>query len=101
MEIYFTWLIFALLIALYFVPAICAFNRDSKNSGAILVLNILFGWTLIGWVACFIWAFASDKNITNPVKTTNKELSKFCTDCGSRIQSTAKFCESCGIALRS
>ena len=31
-----------------------------KNITAIFVLNIFFGWTLIGWVACLVWAFLKD-----------------------------------------
>lgn len=45
-----------LLLILYFIPTIIAIlNR--KNAGAILILNTLFGWTIIGWVAAFILAF--------------------------------------------
>lgn len=40
---------------LYFIPAIIAFCRDHKSKLAILVVNMIFGWTLLGWLWAFIW----------------------------------------------
>jgi hypothetical protein len=44
---------------LYFLPAIIAAVRHTHNSGGILLLNIFFGWTLIGWVIALVMAFSS------------------------------------------
>lgn len=44
------------LIALYFLPSIIANNRNHKNTEAITVLNLLTGWTFLGWIICLIWA---------------------------------------------
>ena len=46
--------VFGLLI--YFLPAINATARSHHNQGAIFALNLLLGWTLIGWVASFVWS---------------------------------------------
>lgn len=43
----------------YFVPTLVAFGR--KNAGAIFFLNLFFGWTILGWIVCFIWACTSPK----------------------------------------
>lgn len=51
-----TAILIVLAIALYFVPAIVAFNREHHQTGAIFVLNIFLGWTLLGWVAALVWA---------------------------------------------
>lgn len=48
-----------LLIAgfiVYFVPTIVAMMADRQNTGAICLLNIFLGWTLIGWVGALVWA---------------------------------------------
>lgn len=47
-----------LLIALilYMLPTLLAFARDIPARHTITVLNIVFGWTLIGWIICFLWA---------------------------------------------
>ncbi|MGC3506764.1 superinfection immunity protein, partial [Pseudomonas aeruginosa] len=50
---------FSLLIGgvvLYFLPAIIAENRKHHNKRAISVLNLLLGWTFVGWVAALVWA---------------------------------------------
>ena len=49
-----------LLIAmpLYFLPAII--GRKKRNARALLALNLLAGWTFIGWVAAFVWALLRD-----------------------------------------
>ena len=47
------------LAALYFMPAIIAFNRHHRNKGAIFALNLLAGWTFIGWVGAFVWALTN------------------------------------------
>ena len=44
---------------LYFLPSVCAFRRGHHQRGPILALNILAGWTAIGWVAAFVWAFTA------------------------------------------
>jgi hypothetical protein len=46
----------ALLLVAYFVPAIVAYLRHHHNENAIAVLNLLLGWTLLGWVAALVWA---------------------------------------------
>lgn len=41
---------------LYFLPTIIAIRRGHRATG-IFVLNLLFGWTVIGWIAMLAWAF--------------------------------------------
>lgn len=43
------------LMALYFLPTIVAAHRGHGVAG-ILLLNLFFGWTLIGWAAMLLWA---------------------------------------------
>jgi hypothetical protein len=50
-----------ILIILYFVPFIVALRREKENTGAILLLNIFLGWTLIGWVIALVWAATKDE----------------------------------------
>jgi hypothetical protein len=48
--------ILILLILLYILPIIIALIRGHKNMVAISTLNILTGWTAIGWIASLIWS---------------------------------------------
>src|SRR5262245_55278826 len=47
-------------IPLYFLPTIIASIRRHRNRMAIGALNLLLGWTVIGWVAALVWAFIAD-----------------------------------------
>ena len=44
------------LIIVYFIPWIVAKANAHKNSDAIAVTNLFFGWTGIGWAIALIWA---------------------------------------------
>ena len=47
---------FLIILLLYMAPSFVAGLRHHKNTNAITVLNLLTGWTLIGWVAALVWA---------------------------------------------
>lgn len=49
-------LVLVLGFGVYFLPAIVAFHRNHHNKVAILVLNLLLGWTFLGWVGALIWS---------------------------------------------
>jgi hypothetical protein len=68
-------LLVAILFIPYWIPTIVAFMRKHPSKGAILVLNMFFGWTFVGWLISLVWAlgFASS-NVTQQtvvVHTTN------------------------------
>ena len=41
---------------IYFVPSIIGFKQGHQNAVAIFALNLLAGWTFIGWVGSFVWS---------------------------------------------
>ncbi|QMV32366.1 hypothetical protein T2_00049 [Ralstonia phage Elie] len=45
----------------YLLPFGIALVRGHRNVLAILWLNLLLGWTLIGWLWAFIWAWTSPR----------------------------------------
>jgi hypothetical protein len=45
-----------IFFGIYFTPSIVGAVRGHKNLPAIFLLNLLFGWSVIGWGAAFIWA---------------------------------------------
>jgi len=51
-------LILVLVILVYFIPTMVASGK--KNATAIFVLNLLLGWSLIGWVVALVWALTKD-----------------------------------------
>lgn len=50
----------ALALALYFTPTIVASRREHMSIGSIFVVNLFFGWTLLGWVLSLAWALNSN-----------------------------------------
>ena len=48
-----------LFLAVYFLPTFVAVARKKVNEGAIFVLNLFLGWSLIGWVIALVWALSS------------------------------------------
>ena len=49
-------LLIILGLTAYFLPWIIARGRGASNAGYIALLNLLLGWTVLGWIATFIWA---------------------------------------------
>jgi hypothetical protein len=48
-----------LLLSVYFLPAILAWFRKTPHLMNIFLLNLLLGWTIVGWVIAFKRVFAS------------------------------------------
>jgi hypothetical protein len=48
-----------LLAVGYFIPTIIAATRHVRNVGAVIVINLFLGWTVIGWVIALAMAFGS------------------------------------------
>ena len=53
-------ILFALLIALYFLPTIVASQRKHLSVNSIFVLNLFLGWSVIFWVISLVWALKNE-----------------------------------------
>ena len=45
-----------LLIGAYMIPTVIAGVRNHHQTVPIALLNVLLGWTFIGWVAALVWS---------------------------------------------
>ena len=52
--------VLGLIICVYFLPSIVAYQGNKKNRSAIVVLNVFLGWTIIGWVVALVRANVKD-----------------------------------------
>ena len=52
----------AFAAALYLIPTLVAYQRKSQSRGLIATLNVLGGWTGIGWLAALVWAITDHKH---------------------------------------
>ena len=44
------------ILFFYPLPSLIAATRTAEHSVSILLINLLFGWTVLGWIAALIWA---------------------------------------------
>jgi hypothetical protein len=49
-----------LAILFYFLPTFISYVRHTNHRGAILWVNLLFGWTVLGWIAVAAWALVEE-----------------------------------------
>ncbi|GAF73425.1 unnamed protein product [marine sediment metagenome] len=52
--------LWVLAVLVYFLPGFVAVMRDKRNKNAILLVNLLLGWTVIGWIIALVWAVTVD-----------------------------------------
>jgi hypothetical protein len=43
-------------LPIYFAPTIIAFRRGKQNRFPIGLVNLVMGWTAIGWIGTMAWA---------------------------------------------
>lgn len=41
---------------IYFTPLLVASHRRHRQTVPIAILNLLLGWTLVGWAVSLVWA---------------------------------------------
>lgn len=51
------------LFLAYMAPSLLAGLAQHRNAGAICVLNLLLGWTFIGWVIALVWACTTSEKV--------------------------------------
>jgi len=82
-------LIFAIAGVIYLAPTLVAAERGHPNAGAILALNLLLGWTVLGWIGALVWAL-----------TGSAARTKTCPQCAERVLVAAVRCRFCGAELK-
>jgi Superinfection immunity protein len=80
-------------VFIYILPTIIA--RNKKNIGAIAALNILLGWTILGWVAALVWALTKEQQETIIVSMPQSSAPLFCENCGKYSPPNSLCCSSC------
>ena len=91
-------MLFVLLVP-YFAPTIIGAVRKTRNTFAIFALNLLLGWTVIGWIVALVWALTSDASDGGARPMIGG--ARLCASCGKYSQPDAIFCAHCGHAFAS
>jgi hypothetical protein len=91
----------ALVLGLYFFPSIVAAVRKHRQQGAIVAVNLLLGWTLLGWVAALAWALVNPEPHTAPAPAnTGLNAGRIpCPRCAELIMRQAQVCRFCGYEI--
>lgn len=87
-----------ILFLLYFLPAVIA--RKKPNASSVFVINLFFGWTLIGWVIALAMAVANPNPpvaVHQPRSTPSiAPAERVCPFCAEDIRRAAVVCKHCG-----
>lgn len=84
------FVILAFLAVCYFIPTLVAKSREIDNIGGVFVVNLLTGWTFIGWIAALVMACNG-----TPWPDAKPTLLQ-CTKCKGFVPSIATDCPHCG-----
>jgi hypothetical protein len=115
------WLLLGpIFLAAYFIPFFIAAGRRHRFSTAIGLINLLLGWTGIGWLAAIIWAvnrdvrepgddyapagstyFMNEPRLNEPgveplAGEEEQGETKRCAFCAESIKAQARVCRFCG-----
>ena len=88
----------AFLVAglLYLLPSVVAAIRRHPSGGAIFILNLLLGWTVLGWVVALIWSATGERGGGQPASPAPMRA---CPYCAEAILAAAVKCKHCGSSL--
>ena len=80
---------------LYFLPTIL--GRHKSDAIGIFLVNLLLGWTVIGWFVALFWALSGEPRVA--FRSSPVSGGRFCSQCGTLAPAAAHFCSACGRAV--
>jgi hypothetical protein len=83
-------------LAIYFLPLLIANARNHHQLGLIFFINLIIGWTGIGWLATLFWAAVSRPQRIDGI---SPETHVRCPECQELILKGARVCKHCGTRL--
>lgn len=80
-------------LVVYFFPTIIAHDQNHPQFKSIFLVNLLLGWTFIGWVIALVWAY--QKEYKESKKTFKYKDGEPCPHSGC-LHHISHPCEGCG-----
>jgi T4 superinfection immunity protein len=89
-----------LVLGAYFLPSIIALVKRKRNTVAIILVNLLLGWTVIGWIVSLVWSVTNDAPAVqlNQNFYAQPQPNRFCSRCGGPL-GPGMTCAHCANAL--
>lgn len=56
-----TGFLVSLLVVVYFLPMLIAYGQERRDAGRIAAINLLLGWTLVGWLVALLQACSTPR----------------------------------------
>ena len=72
--------VWGLGLVFYFLPTVIAEVRKHHSNMAILLINLFFGWTMLGWLAALIWALNADVMSREEIQKAREDAVKIRTE---------------------
>jgi Superinfection immunity protein len=82
---------FAFCCLIYFLPSII--GHEKRSFVGIFALNLLLGWTVVGWIVALVWACTDEARV--PVLGAHGR-NCYCSRCGAVGPAVASYCWACG-----
>src|ERR1700730_4470432 len=60
------YLLPVMIVFIYFLPTAAAVNARNPAFQSIFILNLFFGWTLVGWLVAMFWALRLEPTSERP-----------------------------------
>lgn len=121
MDTFFGFVLLAVLAVVggyvYLLPTIVSAKRKHANRTAICVLNLLLGWTFLGWVVALVWATTANVDRAEqataqpppatpptdrgwprpaPEAAAPAPAERICPFCAEAVKAAAVVCKHCG-----
>lgn len=55
-----------LFLAGYFLPSLMGLLKSREKRLKLFLVNLLLGWTIVGWMVAFIWAATMPYDVIRP-----------------------------------
>lgn len=91
-----TMIAMVLMLIVYFLPAINGYSKKHRSRDGIMVVNLLLGWTLLGWIWALVWSLG---NVRDDPAGPSPKTHVRCPDCAELILKDAKVCKHCRCKL--
>jgi Superinfection immunity protein len=65
-------MVFVAAVSIYLAPSMIADVRGHSDSVAISLVNVLLGWTVVGWIAALMWARGTDNEDVSRVVASRR-----------------------------